>query len=129
MEVFGPEGPILDFATALEASQAKAQKGRLTLDLLRDGKALERDPEGRNEATAPTRRPTPTQCAKSERILDELLAYLAEHQREDGSWGSPPHDTFAPLALLASGKPKYLPAVREERGIHARTTARGRVRG
>jgi hypothetical protein len=33
------------------------------------------------------------------------------NQGANGSFGNPVHDTFAPLALLASGNPNYLPAV------------------
>ena len=48
----------------------------------------------------------PGNCPKSDRILAELLPYLVEHQTDDGSFGNPVHNTFAPLALLASGDPK-----------------------
>ena len=51
-----------------------------------------------------------------------LLDYLVKTQRDDGSWGRPPHDTFAPLALLASGNRKHLDLVRKSAKFHARTT-------
>jgi hypothetical protein len=38
MDKFGPQGPIFDFAQALEACQEKSKKGRLELSLLRSGK-------------------------------------------------------------------------------------------
>ena len=44
-------------------------------------------------------------------ILGELLQYLVDNQQEDGSFGNPVHDTFAPLALLSSGLAKYRPAI------------------
>ncbi len=121
MGVFGPQGPILDFAKALEACQAKGRGGRLDLALVRGGE------EGDVEIEVPTGYGTfagsfPGDCEKTDRIRRELLAYLLEHQREDGSWGSPPHDTFAPLALLASGEKEHLAAVRRNVEMHARTT-------
>ena len=121
MDVFGPKGPILDFAVALEESQSKAGRGRLPLELLRDGEVVEQTlPIGVHYGTyAPT---FPADCKKSERILGELLQYLLDQQRDDGSWGNPVHDTFAPLALLASGTPKHLAAVARNVRFHARTT-------
>lgn len=123
MDVFGPEGPLLDFARALEASQGAAGDGRLQLDLLRDGKAREVTLRVGSEYGA-FAEGFPAGCARSERILGELLRYLVEQQGADGSWGSPVQDTFAPLALLASGERRYLPAVEKSVRMHARTTAR-----
>jgi Family of unknown function (DUF6288) len=122
MDKFGPQGPLLEFAEALEASQGKAGKGNLALTLLRDGKA--RDvvlKVGRKYGTYGVN--YPADCEKTERILAELYEYLVDHQRDDGSWGSPPQDTFAPLALLASGKRGYLAAVKKNVRMHARTTS------
>ena len=123
MDVFGPDGPIRDFADALEACQAKKSKtkGKLKLNLLRDGKRREVTLKiGTRYGTFGTT--YPANCAKSERIVRELCDYLVEHQRDDGSWGSPPHDLFAPLALLASGKKKYRKAIERNVRMHARTT-------
>ncbi len=118
MDKFGPDGPVLEFATALEAAQAGDR--RLELSYERDGK----------EATTTLRLPRggafsagfPADCAKTERIREGLLEMLVEQQREDGSWGSPPQDTFAPLALIASGKKKHLAAAKRNAEFHARTT-------
>ena len=119
MDVFGPHGPILDFAVALEASQRK--KGVLSLAIERDKKTRAVDLEVGKEygAFAPK---YPASCEKSEKIRRELLDYLLEHQREDGSWGSPPHDTFAPLALLTSDEKKDREALVKNVRFHARTT-------
>ena len=43
----------------------------------------------------------PFNC-QTERVRQQLCDYLVEHQDVDGSWGIPPQDTFALLALLAS---------------------------
>lgn len=121
MEVFGPDGPVLDFAMALEESQTKNRNGRLDLNLLRHDKILEAALDVGTEYG--TYGPEfPSKCSKSIQILEQLLTYLEKTQRRDGSWGSPPHDTFAPLALLASGKPRHLNLVRNNVKFHASTT-------
>lgn len=123
MEKFGPHGPILEFTTALEQSQTTTGRGELALSLVRDGEELEVQLQ-LGQKYGPYETDYPADCRKTEQILEELYEYLVEHQREDGSWGSPPRDTFAPLALLASGDPKYLPAVMKNARMHARTTSR-----
>ncbi len=122
MEVFGPHGPILEFARAIESTQGQGGNGWLRLRIRRGEKEIVRPIElgTRHGNYAPT---FPMDCPKSERILAELCRYLADHQRSDGSWGSPPIDLFAPLALLASGERKYLAAVEKNVRYHARTTA------
>ena len=121
MDVFGAQGPLLDFAVALEDCQRRSNKGRLHLDLLRGEKKL--------DVTLKVERKYgtfgaayPLDCKKSELILDELLTYLIDQQGEDGSFGIAPHNTFAPLALLASGKTKHMAAVKRNVQWHARTT-------
>ena len=121
-KVFGARGPIAEFAAALEASQTAVGKGRLSLSLRREGK--ERQVElavgTRYGAFGPT---FPSDCAKSERIRLELLQYLRDHQGENGSFGDPVHDTFAPLALLAGGEARDLRAVERCARHLARVTA------
>ncbi|MFT4542322.1 MAG: hypothetical protein ACI841_003827 [Planctomycetota bacterium] len=121
MDVFGPTGPVLEFAQALEVTQTKAGKGMLPLVLMRAGKRIEArvklgTKHGQFEASYPA------QCEKSEDLLEGALDYLVDHQRSDGSWGSTVQDTFAPLALLASGKKKYRKSVERNVRWHARTT-------
>jgi len=121
MELFGPHGPILEFAQALEQSQGAQGQGRLALNLLRDDQEVEVELEvGRRYGTYAEG--FPADCRKSERVLAELCDYLVAHQGEDGSWGSTPQDTFAPLALLATGERKYLPSVEKNARMHGRTT-------
>lgn len=121
MDVFGADGPIRDFADALERCQSDAGDGRLKL-LLRRG-----EEEREVTLTIGTKYGAfgpnyPLDCAKSEKIRKELLAYLVAQQQDDGSWGSPPYDLFAPLALLGSGEAKYQPAVLKNVRFHAKTT-------
>ena len=120
MDKFGPDGPILEFADALEACLGK-DGGRLPLRLSRDGEAREVVLE-LGAAAGAYAGSFPLDCAKTARVRAELLDYLLEHQREDGSWGSPPRDTFAPLALLSSGEEEHLAAAERNARFHARTT-------
>ncbi len=118
-KVFGADGPISELANELEVSQSDAGKGKLSLTLQRGGETKEVILEvgqkyGSFAATYPAA------CAKSDKILVELLEYVAKHQQEDGSFGDPVHNTFAPLALLASGNEKYLPAVERNVRWHSR---------
>lgn len=125
-EVFGADGPISEFAAALEAAQRSqvapvgsagpgaapgaSGAGKLTLMLQRDDETKEvvLDVGTVYGAFGPD---YPARCPKSERILSELLEFLVKNQQPDGSFGNPIHNTFAPLALLASGDARYLPAV------------------
>lgn len=119
--VFGAHGPISEMAAVLEECQCINNKGMLSLTLKRGGeiKEIVIDVGTSYGAFAPT---YPKSCPKSERILTELLEYLVKHQDEQGSFGDPVHNTFAPLALLASGDAKYLPAVELNVRYHSRET-------
>ena len=122
MKVFGARGPIEEFAAALEASQTAAGKGRLEVSLRRGDavRAVELSIGTRYGAFGPE---FPSACAKSERIRTELLQYLRSQQGADGSFGNPVHDTFAPLALLAGGEARDLPAIERCARHLARVTA------
>lgn len=119
MDKFGPDGPIEDFASALEAGESK---GKLDLTLQRDGKAkkVKLSLGKRGGSYAKT---FPIECDKTERVLEDLLEYLVEHQKDDGAWGNPVHNTFAPLALMASGKRKHMAAAKKSVQMHAKTTS------
>lgn len=119
--VFGADGPISELAQELEDCQGGDGEGKLSLTLRRGGEIKEvvldiGQKYGTYSATFPGN------CAKSDLILAELLKYLVEHQAKDGSFGDPVHNTFAPLALLASGDAKYLPAVKLNVQYHCRET-------
>ena len=110
MKVFGADGPIAEFAEALEACQKAAGKGKLKVTLRR-GTAVKEvilDVGLKNGSYAAT---FPDQCAKSDRIVAELSQYLVDHQQADGSFGYAVQNTFVPLALLATGDKRHLPAV------------------
>ncbi len=146
MEVFGPQGPIFDFAQALEACQSRAREGRIALLLERPvqpgggnsgGGKSSGDKSGGGKSGVGTSDSVtlsigtrygefepgfPATCEKSAMILDELLQHLLAAQHDDGSFGDPVVDTFAPLALLASDKPEHRTAVERNASYHARTT-------
>jgi hypothetical protein len=122
MDRFGPTGPLLDFAIALEACQESANKGRLDLTIERDRKSV--------EVTLKINRKYgsyginyPGDCTKSDAVLKELLEYLVANQDAEGSFGIAPHNTFAALALIASGTPKHMAAAKKNVKWHARTTS------
>lgn len=122
MNVFGAVGPISEFADALEAAQGANGKGKLKLILRRgdETKEVELDLGDKYGAFAPS---YPANCPKSDLLLAEMLQYLIDHQAENGSFGNPVHNLFAPLALLASGEPKYLPAIERCVRHHCQTTS------
>jgi hypothetical protein len=109
-EFFGGDGPVLEFAVALEKCQAKKADGKLKLTVRRNGKPKEVVLViGKKYGDyAPT---FPIKCPKADKILSELLVGLMASQDENGAFGDAVADTFAPLALLASGDKRYMPAV------------------
>lgn len=121
MEVFGPRGPIQDFADAYEAA-LRSDKHKLELLVQKDGKeqTITLSLPRRTLAFADT---FPFDCKKTERVRERLLDHLVEAQREDGSFGNPVHNTFAPLALLSSRKAAHRAAVERSARRHAATTS------
>jgi len=119
--VFDADGPISELARELEACQSGDLKGKLPLTLRRGGELVEVELDiGRKYGSYAAT--FPADCAKSDKVLAELLECLVEHQAKDGSFGDPVHNTFAPLALLASGDVKYLPAIELNVRYHCRET-------
>lgn len=123
MKVFGPQGPIEDFARALDAALA-TEKGRPRLqlqvrrgdDVLSPTIALPRRAETFGEEF-----PFDDRSAE---LLDRLRDHLVTQQRENGSFGNPVHNTFAPLALLGSKKAAHRKAALKNARFHAKTTGR-----
>lgn len=106
MDKFGAVGPISEFADALEQAQTSKKKGTLVLALRRDGKKkMVKLKVGIKYGTYSDT--FPAKCRKSDRVLKEMLDYLVKHQKKNGSFGNTVHNTFAPLALMASGQSKY----------------------
>ena len=107
MKIFGADGPVAELAEALDACQGKSGTGLLKLTLRRGKETLDVDLDvgkkyGSYAATYPAG------CPKSDKILKELLDYIAKQQTAEGSFGDPVHNTFSALALLASGEKRYL---------------------
>ena len=124
MDAFGYEGPMMDLGNALERTQGDITLvGILSLDVMRgDRREKIALPIGRTYGAFS--RTYPFDCAKTRRILDETRAYLAGRQGADGHWhkGRVHIDTFAALALLASGEERYRPhAERAARAFAAAT--------
>lgn len=119
MDVFGPQGPIEDFARALD--EALQQKNpRLELSVQRGERSLTptiKLPRGRAFGED-----FPFD-ERTEELLEDLRDHLVDLQREDGSFGDPVHNTFAPLALLSSPKKAHRKAAIKNARFHARTTA------
>ena len=121
MEVFGAHGPITAFAAGLERAQG-SESGRLELRIEEPGGETRRIELEVGRAAGGFATSYPLNCRRSAEISRRLLDELVSLQREDGSWGSPPHDTFAPLALLSSGDPRFADAIERSARFHARTT-------
>ncbi len=126
MDKFGPDGPIADFAEALERA-LRSKKRELRLKLERPGGSGS-DKRFEVKLKLPARAESfddsfPFDCQHTEDVRERLWEHLAEQQRDDGSWGNPVHNTFAPLALLSSGRREYRDEVERCARFHARNTS------
>jgi hypothetical protein len=96
---------------ATEAALAEGRKS-LSLTLLREGKPVEvalELPRARSFTTM-----DPASDPEAAAMLQDLIAYLEENQRDDGSWsGDIIRTTFSSLALLATGEKKYQSRVKK----------------
>jgi hypothetical protein len=104
------EDPRTELGRAI--GDAEAADGKLVLLVWRAGEksrvVVPLEPIGAYSATAPF------DCPKSRRVLDEGLAALARRMEAKPSDGNPIVRCYNALALLASGNPAYLPAVRTQ---------------
>ena len=93
-------------------TQAESGSGALSLIRWREGKTRKvvvRLPTlGAYSPTAPFR------CPKSKRIFDQGCKALAERMKEDPDRGNPIERSLGALALLSSGKKRYMPLIREQ---------------
>lgn len=120
--VFGAQGPVGEFAVALEAAQSTAGSGALALRVKRG--TTTSDLSLNVGQTYGSFSPTfPESCPKSRRILSELLEYLVQTQGANGSWGNPVNDLYASLALLSSNVPAHRAAAKSCAQHLADTTA------
>lgn len=96
---------------ATEAS-LKAGKQSLSLTVLRDGKPLDLAlelPRAKGFGSM-----DPADDPEAAEMLKDLIAYLENSQREDGSWsGDIIRTTFSSLALLATGEKKHQSRVKK----------------
>jgi hypothetical protein len=120
MNVFGAKGPVSEFAMALETCQAASGKLRLTIRRGDKTKEVILNVGKKNGSYSST---FPNECKKSDRLLKGMLQYLVAHQKQDGSFGDPVDNLFAPLALLASRDKQYLQAVERNVRYHCQTIA------
>ncbi|MHC4939973.1 MAG: DUF6288 domain-containing protein [Planctomycetota bacterium] len=126
MDVFGYDGPLKDLGEAME-------QGPITVTVERGQTTFEARLKlsAKDAAFSKT---YPFDCPKSARILKASLRYLAERQKPNGTWHNRPHiNTFATLALMASGDKRYRPHVKKSvQAMAADTMAvdkRGRYNG
>ena len=91
---------------AITEAEKTANQGRLKLTLARKGQSMDVQLQlkvmGDYSATAPYN------CPKSKLILDDACKFLEKEPLQKNRWGN-----LNALALLATGKPEYLPRVRE----------------
>jgi hypothetical protein len=104
--------PRTEFGQALTAAESEAGGGKLAVTRWRDGKSetvtIQLPVLGTYGASAPF------ECPKSKRIFEQGCATLAKRVAAPGYKPDPIVRSLNALALLASGKPEYLPLVRKE---------------
>ena len=120
MDKFGAQGPIEEFASALDFAQSFKGMGRMNLEIIRKDKPM----------TINLRLGTkygnysdsyPMKCRKSSKVTKELLAYIIKHQFPNGGFGHPIDDLWCPLALMASGDSKSMRAAKRNVYLQAKS--------
>lgn len=93
-------------ALAIQEAERETNRGVLPLTIWRDGATLDVQLQLPVLGTyAPT---APFDCPKSKKILEEACAALEKEPLREDLWGA-----INGLALLSTGKPEYLPCIRE----------------
>jgi len=104
--------PRTEFGKALTVAESEAGGGRLVLTRWRSGRSEEVTMKlpvlGTYSATAPF------DCPKSKRVFEQGCAMLAKRVAAPSYHSDPIIRSLNALALLASGKPEYLPILRKE---------------
>ena len=104
--------PRTEFGKALTVAESEAAGGKLVLTRWRGGRTEEVTVKlpvlGAYSATAPF------DCPKSKRIFEQGCAMLAKRVAAPSYHPDPIIRSLNALALLASGKPEYVPMVRKE---------------
>lgn len=118
MEVFGADGPILDFAKVLRQAQSAEGDGKLEVTVFRKNKNRS------FKLKVGTKYGEFFEEEVLDKVLKELLDSLASEQQKDGSWGIPSYDTFAALALMSSDQKSHRNAVLKNVKFHAKTTSK-----
>lgn len=116
--ILGVEGrpfsydPRTEFGKALTAAESESGGGRLVVTRWREGRSqnvtIRLPVLGTYSATAPFG------CPKSRRIFEQGCATLAKRAAAPSYNPNPILRSLNALALLASGKPEYLPILRKE---------------
>lgn len=114
--ILGVDGKAFSYDPRTELGKAigaaEAADGRLALIRWREGKATKAVVElpklGTYSATAPF------ECSKSKRIFERGCEALARTMKANPDAGNPIIRSLNALALLSSGKRKYLPLVRQQ---------------
>jgi hypothetical protein len=100
------------FGRAITKAETEARGGKLSLIRWRDGQTKDVTVKlpvlGQYSDTAPY------DCAKSKRIFEQGCEALAKRMAKSGYGGNPIVRSLNAMALLASGKDKYLPLVKKE---------------
>jgi hypothetical protein len=94
------------FALAIQDAEKEANGGLLRLTVWRAGKTAQVELKLRVMGTY--RETAPYDCPKSQLIFDQACRVLEQESLDAGIWGA-----INGLALMATGKPEYLPQVRE----------------
>lgn len=91
------------------SARAPVGKGIVNLIVLRQGKPTKLS----CKLQQPMDFASLSQSKHTATLQRDLLDYLCQHQKDDGSWGNPIRTSFAALALLATHDPKHADRVKK----------------
>ncbi|MEM9019894.1 MAG: DUF6288 domain-containing protein [Planctomycetota bacterium] len=110
--VRGFNGPMTEMAKLIEDSQA--EEGKLELIVWPDGnRSAQKTVEVQIEPVGRFSRTYPFNCARSDRLMEQLCEWLAKEYERAGRFEGRVHAHSAcVLALMASGDDRYAPLIR-----------------